>query len=78
MAKKNVAAPAKKASGIKKLLYKGYAVVQSSRNNHVMIGKDGKVVHHEACGRPITEREMKKMVDDYIALAERLGKKCSK
>ena len=74
MARKPVAASEKKAAGIKKLVYKGFTVVQSHRNYHVMIGKDGKVVHHEACGRPVSEREMKQMVDDYIALAARYQK----
>ena len=75
MAKKNVAAPEKKAPAMKKLTYKGYTVVQSARNNHVMVGKDGKMVHHAACDRPMTDKELRQMVDDYIALAGRLGKK---
>lgn len=75
MEKKRVAAHEKKAPAMKKLTYKGYTVVQSSRNNHVMVGKDGKMVHHAACNKPMTDRELRQMVDDYIALAERLGKK---
>lgn len=73
MAKKRVAEPEKKAPAMKKLTYKGYMVVQSTRNHHVMIGKDGRKVHHEALDHPATDRELRQMVDDYIALAERLG-----
>ena len=75
MAKKNVAATEKKAPMIKKLVYKGFTVAQSSRNLRLMIGKDGKPVHCSAEDRLLTEREMRQKVDEYIALAERLGKK---
>ena len=75
MARKPVAAPEKKAAGMKKLVYKGFTVVQSPRNNHVMIGKDGKMVHHAAVEKKLSDRELRQMVDDYIVLAERYGKK---
>ena len=35
--------PAKPA-GMKKLEYRGYTIVQSPRNHHIMIGKDGRMV----------------------------------
>lgn len=76
MAKKRTApVPEKKVPGMKKITYKGFTVVQSGRNHHVMIGKDGKKVHHEALDHPATDKELRQMVDDYIALTERLGKK---
>lgn len=75
MKKKRVAAPEKKASAMRKLTYKGYTVVQSNLNHHVMIGKAGKMVHHAAVDHPATDKELRQMVDDYIELAERLGKK---
>lgn len=67
--------PEKKVPGMKKITYKGFTVAQSRKNHHVMIGKDGKVVHHAAVDHPATDKELRQMVDDYIALAERLGKK---
>lgn len=75
MAKKRVAASEKKAPGMKKITYKGFTAVQSPRNYHVMIGKDGKPVHHSVENHLLTDKELQQMVDDYIALAERLGKK---
>ena len=58
---------------MKKVEHKGYTVVQSPRNNHVMIGKDGKMVCHAKYDHPLTEDELKQRVDDYLALAERMG-----
>ena len=75
MAKRKVAAPEKKAPAMKKLTHKGFTVVQSARNNHVMVGKDGKVVHHAACDRPMKDTELRQIVEDYIALAEKYRKK---
>lgn len=53
---------------MKKIQYQGYVVVQSSRNHHIMIGKDGKMVHHAQCDHPLTEDELRKEVDDYLLL----------
>lgn len=74
MAKKPVAAPEKKAPVIKKLTYKGYTVAQHIKSCRVMIGKNGKPVHHSAEDHLLTDKELRQMVDDYIALTERLGK----
>lgn len=60
---------------MRKLTYKGYTVVQSNRNHHVMIGKDGKMVHHAAVDHRATDKELRQMVDDYLELVERIGKK---
>ena len=53
MSKKQVrnTQPAKPA-GMKKLEHRGYVIVQSPRNNHVMIGKDGRTVYHASYDRP--------------------------
>lgn len=58
---------------MKRVEHKGYTVVQSPRNHHVMIGKNGKMVYHAHCDHQLTEDELKQRVDDYLALAERLG-----
>lgn len=58
---------------MKKVEHKGYTVVQSPRNHHIMIGKDGKMVYHAHYDHQLTEDELKQRVDDYLALAERLG-----
>lgn len=73
MRKKTVAALEKKASAVRKITYKGYTVVQSNRNHHVMIGKDGKMVYHAAVDHRATVQELRQMVDDYLELVERLG-----
>lgn len=57
---------------MKKVEHNGYTVVQSPRNHHIMIGKAGKMVCHAQYDHPLTEDELKKAVDDYLALAERL------
>ena len=57
---------------IKRVEHKGFTAVQSPRNHHVMIGKDGKRVSHAQYDHALTEDELKKAVDDYLALTERL------
>lgn len=58
---------------MKKVAHKGYTAVQSPRNHHVMIGKDGKMVSHAHVDHPLTEEELKKTVDDFLVIAERSG-----
>lgn len=58
---------------MKKLTHRGYTVVQSPRNHHVMIGKDGKRVYHAQYDHPLTDDELKEAVDSFLVLAERLG-----
>lgn len=60
--------PAKPA-GMKKLEHRGYVIVQSPRNHHVMIGKDGHSVYHAQVDHPLTDEELRRVVDDYISLA---------
>ena len=50
--------PAKPA-GMKKLEHWGYVIVQSPRNHHVMIGKDGRTVYHASYTKQLTEEERK-------------------
>ena len=44
-----------KPAGMKKLEHRGYTIVQSSRNHHVMIGKDGHMVYHAHYDHPLTD-----------------------
>ena len=61
--------PAKPA-GMKKLEHRGYVIVQSPRNHHVMIGKDGRTVYHGNYDHHLTDDELRQAVDAYITLAE--------
>lgn len=72
--RKNVAAPEKKAPIIRKLVYKGFTVAQHIKSMRVMIGRDGKPVHHSVEDHVLTEKELRQKVDDYIALAARYRK----
>ena len=65
--------PAKPA-GMKKLEHRGYTIVQSPRNHHVMIGKGGHMVYHAHYDHQLTDEELRQRVDDYIALAASLTK----
>lgn len=58
---------------MKKLTHRGYTVVQSAQNHHVMIGKNGKRVFHGQVDHPMTDDELREYVDDFIALAGKLG-----
>lgn len=55
---------------MKKVEHKGYTVVQSPRNHHIMIGKDGRMVYHAHFDRPLTEDELKQRVENYLAMKE--------
>lgn len=55
---------------MKKVEHKGYTVVQSPRNHHIMIGKDGKMVYHAHYDHPLTEDELKQRVENYLAMKE--------
>ena len=57
--------PAKPA-GMKKMEHRGYVIVQSPRNNHVMIGKDGRTVYHASYDRPMTDDELRQTIDTYV------------
>lgn len=68
--------PAKPAD-IKKLEHRGYTIVQSPRNHHIMIGKEGRMVYHAHYDHPLTDKELRQRVDDYITLAASLTKPTS-
>lgn len=57
---------------MKKVEHKGYTAVQSPRNHHVMIGKDGKMVYHAQYEINLTEDGLRKVIDDYIARSEKV------
>ena len=66
--KKNVAPVQEKAAPVRKVVHNGYTAVQSTRNNHIMIGKDGKMVYHAQCDHALTEAELREVIDDYLVL----------
>lgn len=57
---------------MRRVTHRGYTAVQSPRNNHIMIGKAGKMVYHSQYDKPLTEEGLRKAVDDFIQLRERL------
>ena len=71
--KRKQEAPRDPQPTMKKLTHRGYSVVQSLRNYHVMIGKDGKRVFHGQMDHPMTDDELRRYVDDYITLMGELG-----
>lgn len=58
--------PDAKPAPMQRVTHRGYTAVQSPRNNHVMIGKAGKMVYHAQYEVSLTEEELRKVVDDYI------------
>lgn len=69
MAKKKKIAPVQESAAlVRKVVHNGYTVVQSTRNNHIMIGKDGKRVYHAQYDHALTEAELRKVIDDYLVL----------
>jgi len=63
--------PAAKPAPMQRVTHRGYTAVQSPRNNHVMIGKAGKVVYHAQYEINLTEDGLRKVIDDYISRSER-------
>lgn len=70
--KKKTEQPAAQPAPMRRVTHRGYTAVQSPRNNHVMIGKDGKMVYHSQYDKPLTEEGLRKAIDDFIQLRERL------
>ena len=68
--------PAKPA-GMKKLEHRGYTIVQSPRNHHVMIGKEGRSVYHASYTRQLTEEELRQAVDEYITTEQHAAEKAA-
>lgn len=46
--------------------YKGYRIMQSSYNHHVMICKDDQMVYHASCTKNMSRKELREVVDWYI------------
>ena len=55
-----------KPAGMKKLEHRGYVIVQSPRNHHVMIGKDGRTVYHASYTKQLTEEELRQAGAKHI------------
>lgn len=74
MSKKKRPSPVQeKPAPMRRVTHRGYTAVQSPRNNHVMIGKAGKMVYHAHYDAPLTEAELRQRIDDYIVLKEHMG-----
>lgn len=72
MSKKKKIAPAQeKPAPMRRVMHRGYTAVQSPRNNHVMIGKAGKMVYHAQYEINLSEDGLRKVIDDYIARSEK-------
>lgn len=54
-----------------KINYKGYVISQSS-NNHVAICKDDKMLFHAQVNKKLDKDELKKQLDFYLGLAEKI------
>lgn len=70
--KRKIEQPAAKPAPMQRVTHRGYTAVQSPRNNHIMIGKAGKMVYHSQYDKPLTEEGLRKAIDDFIQLRERL------
>lgn len=57
---------------MRRVTHRGYTAVQSPRNNHVMIGKAGRMVYHAQYEINLTEDGLRKVIDDYIARSEKV------
>ena len=55
----------------RKIEYKGYTIVQSDYNNHVMIADaEGRMMMHASCTRRMSDKELREMVERYISMTE--------
>lgn len=70
--KRKIEQPAAKPEPMRRVTHRGYTAVQSPRNNHVMIGKAGKMVYHAQYEINLTEDGLRKVIDDYIARSEKV------
>lgn len=68
--KKRNEQPEVKPSPIMKVQHRGYTAVQSPRNFHVMIEKNGHMVCHVHKDRLLTEAELRETVDNYLFIRE--------
>lgn len=70
--KRKIEQPAAKPALMRRVAHRGYTAVQSPRNNHVMIGKAGRMVYHAQYEINLTEDGLRKVIDDYIARSEKV------
>ena len=56
-----------------KSVTKGEYIATQSPNNHFMIIKNGRIVMHAAFGKPMTEKELLRQIENYIWFFERGG-----
>lgn len=54
-----------------KIKYKGYIISQAS-NNHIMICKDNQMVFHASANVKLNKKGLKKQLDFYLMLAEKI------
>ncbi len=55
----------------RKIEYKGYIIVQSNYNNHVMIADaDGRMMMHASCTHRMDDDELRDMVERYVTMTE--------
>lgn len=73
--KRKMEQPAVKPAPMRRVTHRGYTAVQSPRNNHVMIGKGGKMVYHAQYEISLSEDGLRKVIDDYIAQSEKVVKR---
>ncbi len=69
--KKKTEQPAAKPAPMRRVTHRGYTAVQSPRNNHVMIGKAGKMVYHAQYEINLSEEGLRKVIDEYISRSEK-------
>lgn len=70
--KRKIEQLAAKPAPMRRVTHRGYTAVQSPRNNHVMIGKAGRMVYHAQYEINLTEDGLRKVIDDYIARSEKV------
>ena len=70
--KRKTEQPAAKLAPMRRVTHRGYTAVQSPGNNHVMIGKAGKMVYHAQYEINLSEDGLRKVIDDYIAQSEKV------
>lgn len=70
--KKNAAPVQAKPATMKKVEHRGLTAVQNPMNHHIMICRGGKMVYHAQYDHALIDVELRKVIDDYLVLAERM------
>lgn len=71
--KREPAPQAPKSAAMNKVEHRGYTIVQSARSHRVAIGKGGKVLHYGSSDHTLTEKELRRRVDDFINISESMA-----